>query len=133
MKRILLTLTPFSRFFFVSSSKKLQATLVIKRIVSVPIRKLFLPCFNHSGNYEEIFFFQVWTSNTKKADLISESFSLWLQSLLGAKNYPKHLLFRWIELKNCDLTHILGDLGDFYFGSNLPKYVSNHDSWALSI
>ena len=57
MKRILLTLTPFSRFFFVSSSKKLQATLVIKRIVPVPIRKLFLPCgFNHSGNYEDIFF-----------------------------------------------------------------------------
>ena len=76
----------------------------------MPIRKLFLPCgINHSGNYEDIFFFQSEQVTQKKGDLTSESFSLWLQSLLGAKNYPKHLLFRWIELKNRDLTHILGD------------------------
>ena len=44
-----------------------------------------------------------------KGGSISESFSRWLQSLVGAKNYPEHLLFRWIELKNRDLTHILGE------------------------
>ena len=44
-----------------------------------------------------------------KGGLTSESFSRWLQSLVGAKNYPEHLLFRWIELKNRDLTHILGE------------------------
>ena len=35
-----------------------------------------------------------------KGGLISESFLYWLQSPKKcAKNYPEHLLFRWIELR----------------------------------
>ena len=65
-------------------------------------------------------------SPTSKCDLISESFSRWLQSSKKyGKDYPEHLFFMWIVLRIVIWLPFFGDLSQSETLSEIKPPLAN--------